>query len=258
MIEIRCLHITPYSRKLGGFLQAKFSIDASAANLLKSFREAEHMYNIILFDLDGTLTDPGLGITNSAAHALRYWGIEVEDRASLYKFIGPPLQDSFQTYYGFSESDSKLAIERFREYFRDRGIFENEPYPGIDSLLKALRDSGKTIILATSKPEEFAKTILKHFHLEQYFHHIAGASMDETRCKKADVITYALEHCGITDLSDAVMIGDREHDILGAKQVGMDSIGVLYGYGSREELEQAGATYIAEQVSDLISLIDKG
>lgn len=213
------------------------------------------MYNTVLFDLDGTLTDPGLGITNSAAHALRYWGINVEDRASLYKFIGPPLQDSFQNFYGFSEEDSKLAIDRFREYFREKGIFENEPYEGIDLLLKTLQNSGKTIILATSKPEEFAKTILAHFHLDQYFDFVAGASMDETRCRKADVITYALDSYGITDLSDAVMIGDREHDILGAKQIGINSIGVLYGYGSREELERAGATYIAETVADIIQFI---
>lgn len=213
------------------------------------------MYNTVLFDLDGTLTDPGLGITNSAAHALRYWGIHVEDRAALYKFIGPPLQDSFQNFYGFSKDDSKLAIERFREYFREKGIFENELYDGIDLLLKTLKDNGKTIILATSKPEEFAKTILSHFHLDTYFDFVAGASMDETRCRKADVINYALENYGIKDFSDAVMIGDREHDILGAKQVGMDSIGVLYGYGSREELEHAGATYIAESVANIIQFI---
>lgn len=213
------------------------------------------MYNTVLFDLDGTLTDPGLGITNSAAHALRYWGIHVEDRASLYKFIGPPLQDSFQAFYGFSESDSKLAIERFREYFREKGIFENEPYEGVDQLLKTLKTNGKRVILATSKPEEFAKTILKHFHLDQYFDFIAGASMDETICKKADVIAYALENYGITNLADAVMIGDREHDIIGAKQIGLDSIGVLYGYGSREELELAGATYIAETVADIMQYI---
>lgn len=213
------------------------------------------MYNTLLFDLDGTLTDPGLGITNSAAHALRYWGIHVEDRSSLYRFIGPPLQDSFQSFYGFSEEDSKLAIDRFREYFRVKGIFENEVYDGVDHLLSTLKANGKTIILATSKPEEFAKTILNHFHLEQYFDFVAGASMDETRCKKADVIAHAIESFGITDLTDTVMIGDREHDILGAKQHGIDSIGVLYGYGNRVELEQAGAKYIAETVSDILQFI---
>lgn len=213
------------------------------------------MYNTVLFDLDGTLTDPGLGITNSAAHALRYWDIHVKDRASLYKFIGPPLQDSFQRFYGFSEEDSKLAIERFREYFREKGIYENEVYDGVDRLLSTLKTNGKTIILATSKPEEFAKTILNYFHLEQYFDFVAGASMDETRCKKADVITHAIESYGITDLTDTVMIGDREHDILGAKQHGIDSIGVLYGYGNRVELEQAGATYIAETVFDILQFI---
>lgn len=213
------------------------------------------MYNIVLFDLDGTLTDPGLGITNSVAYALKKWNIEVADRTTLYKFIGPPLSDSFKRYYGFSEEDSLKAIEYYREYFRDKGIFENEVYEGVVNLLETLKAKGRKVVLATSKPEGFAKTILEHFQLAKYFDFVAGASMDESRNKKGAVIAYALESCGITDKSTVVMVGDREHDVLGAKENDLDSIGVLFGYGSREELEAVGATYIAETVGDILKLV---
>lgn len=213
------------------------------------------MYNVILFDLDGTLTDPGAGITNSVAYALKKWNIEVTDRSTLYKFIGPPLQESFAVYYGLSEEDSWKSVEYFREYFREKGIFENEVYPGIEELLKSLKAAGKTVIVATSKPQDFAVQILEHFQLDQYFDVIAGASMDETRVKKAEIIEDGLAAAGITDLSSVVMIGDREHDVFGAKQMGVDSIGVLFGYGSREELTAAGATYIAETVEDILKLL---
>lgn len=208
-------------------------------------------YDIILFDLDGTLTDPGLGITNSAAYALHKFQIEVPDRTSLYKFIGPPLIESFEKYYGFSAEEAQTALHYFREYFSVTGILENEVYPGIKELLQALQSAGKSILLATSKPEEYARRILAHFDLDSYFTYIAGATMDEKRVKKAEVIQYALDFCNITDTSRAVMIGDREHDILGAKAHGLDSIGVLFGYGNREELEAAGATLLAETVADL-------
>lgn len=213
------------------------------------------MYDIILFDLDGTLTDPGIGITNSVAHALAHWNIEVKDRAELYKFIGPPLSDSFMRYYGFSEEDAIQAIAVYREYFSVKGLYENEVYPGIPELLSALKAAGKTVVLATSKPEGFAVEILRHFGLYDYFDIIAGASMDESRNKKADVISYAISQMKNPDLSRMIMIGDREHDILGAKQIGIDSIGVLYGYGDRAEHEQAGATYIAEKVEDILPLL---
>ena len=213
------------------------------------------MYQYILFDLDGTLTDPGLGITNSVMHALKKFDIDIPDRAALYKFIGPPLQESFEKYYGFSNEKSELAIQYYREYFKVSGLYENEVYDGIEELLKNLKAQNKSVILATSKPEVFAVEILKHFQLDKYFDFIAGATMDETRVKKADVISYALDSCKISDLSAAIMIGDREHDILGAKQIGLDSIGVLFGYGSREELEAAGATYIASNVADILKYI---
>ena len=213
------------------------------------------MYDIILFDLDGTLTDPGIGITNSVAHALAHWNIEVADRAELYKFIGPPLSDSFMRYYGFSEEDAIHAIAVYREYFSVKGLYENEVYPGIPELLESLKAQGKTVVLATSKPEKFAVEILRHFGLYDYFDIIAGARMDESRNKKADVIAYAISQMKNPDLSRMIMIGDREHDILGAKQIGIDSIGVLYGYGDRAEHEKAGATYIAEKVKDILPML---
>lgn len=213
------------------------------------------MYKYILFDLDGTLTDPGIGITNSVMYALKKFGIEVDDRASLYKFIGPPLLDSFQKFYGFSKEESELGLKYYREYFRPKGLYENEVYEGIETLLLELKKRQKKLLVATSKPEEFAVEILKHFQLYDYFDYVAGASMDETRVKKADVIAYALESCGITDKASVVMIGDREHDILGAKENGLDSIGVLYGYGDYEEHKNAGATNIAETVEDVLKII---
>ncbi len=212
------------------------------------------MYNTVLFDLDGTLTDPGKGITNSVAYSLKKFGIEVEDKKELYKFIGPPLHDSFMKYYGFSEEEAETAIVYYREYFRDTGIFENEVYDGIENLLGIIKASGRKIILATSKPEEFAKRILVHFGLDKYFDFVAGATMDNSRSKKGDVIAYALKESGCT-AENAVMTGDRLHDIIGAKENGLASIGVLFGYGSRDELEDAGADYIAETVEDILKFI---
>ena len=228
------------------------------ATLLDWLKGGRKMYDTILFDLDGTLTDPGLGITNSVMHALKKWGIEVEDRTSLYRFIGPPLQDSFMQYYGFSKEDAEQSVAYYREYFREKGLFENEVYPGAEAMLADLKAAGKKLAVATSKPEEFAIRILRHFHLDGYFDIIAGATMDSSRSKKADVIAYCLEQLGEKDLSGVVMVGDREHDIIGAKTVGVDSIGVLVGYGSREELEQAGATCVAETLADVAQIVLKG
>lgn len=213
------------------------------------------MYKTVLFDLDGTLTDPGLGITNSVMYALEKFGIKVEDRTSLYKFIGPPLKESYAKYYHLSDEDINLAVKYYREYFSEKGIFENVLYDGITEVLDRIKSSGRKIILATSKPDEFAVKILKHFRIDQYFDFVAAATMDETRTAKADVIAYAIESCNITDLQSTVMVGDRENDILGAKAFGIDSIGVLYGYGSREELQSAGAAYLAESVEDITNYL---
>lgn len=213
------------------------------------------MYNYVFFDLDGTLTDPGLGITNSVMYALKKYNIEVDDRAQLYKFIGPPLIESFMNYYGMSKEDGEQAITYFREYFKPHGLYENEVYEGIENLLKTLKDNGKKLFVATSKPEDFAVEILRHFGLDKYFEYIAGATMDEKRVKKAEVIAYALEENGITDLTSVVMIGDREHDVIGAKENGLASIGVLYGYGNYEELETAGANYIVAKPEEIVDII---
>lgn len=213
------------------------------------------MYKYILFDLDGTLTDPGIGITNSVMYALKKFGIEVEDRAILYKFIGPPLLDSFQNFYGFTKEESEKALKYYREYFKPHGLYENKVYEGIENLLKQLKSREKKILVATSKPEEFAVEILRHFQLYQYFDFVGGASMDEKRVRKADVIDYVLESFHITERTSVIMIGDREHDVIGAKQNGLDSIGVLYGYGSFEELEEAGATYIVERPDEIVGLV---
>jgi phosphoglycolate phosphatase len=212
-------------------------------------------YKYILFDLDGTLTDPAIGITNSVMYALAKYGIKVKDRTELYKFIGPPLLDSFEKYYGLSKEQSKTAVEYYREYYRDKGIFENLIYDGLEDLLKKLKSDNRILIVATSKPEVFAKQILEHFNIAKYFTYIAGSNLDGTRVKKEEVIKYAHESCNIIDLSKVIMVGDREHDIIGAKKIGIDSIGVLFGYGDRNELEKAGATFIVDTVKGIGDVI---
>lgn len=212
------------------------------------------MYKYLLFDLDGTLTDPSIGITNSVAYALSKFGINVEDKRTLYKFIGPPLVDAFSEYYGFSKEDSEKATAFYRETFSVKGLFENRVYDGVVEMLEALKNAGKRLIIATSKPEPFTMKILKHFDLLKYFDFVAAATFDASRNSKDKVIAYALQSLDIKDRSEVVMIGDRHHDIDGAKENGIDSIGVLWGFGSREELETADATYIAESIDDLISI----
>lgn len=213
------------------------------------------MYKYILFDLDGTLTNPEIGITNCVMYALEKFGIKVEDRKELHPFIGPPLSYSFQTYYGLSEEDSELAIKYYRERFSVKGLYENEVYNGVEKVLQQLKESGKTLIIATSKPEEFTLKILEHFDLLKYFDFVAGATMDGSRGEKADVIRYALEISEIEDKSEAIMIGDRKYDILGAKENGLESIGVMFGFGGHKELAEAGANYIAESVEDILKYV---
>lgn len=215
------------------------------------------MYPTILFDLDGTLTDSGLGITKAVSYALRRWDIIEEDRARLDRFVGPPLDASFREFYGFSEEDSKKAVWVFREYYNDIGVYENEVYPGVRELLHSLRESGRTLAVATSKPEYLALRVLEHFGLRDYFDQVTGATPDEKRILKADVIRCALEGMGVTDKRDVVMVGDRKHDVEGARANGLDSIGILYGYGSREELEEAGATYIAPTAADILRCVEQ-
>mgnify|MGYP000453762557 CR=1 FL=1 len=208
-------------------------------------------FKYILLDLDGTLTDPAIGITNSIMYALEKFGIRVNDRSELYSFIGPPLQESFMRFFGFSEADAVRAVEYYREYYRDKGIFENLVYDGVEDLLQLLKEKGRTVILATSKPELFARQILEHFDLAEYFDFVAGSELDGRRVHKDEVIRYALDACKISDLAKAIMIGDREYDIIGARKIGIKSLGVLYGYGDRKELEVAGADYILDTVAEL-------
>ena len=162
------------------------------------------MYSYVLFDLDGTLTDPELGITNCVMYALEKFGIKVEDRKSLRPFIGPPLTYSFQEFYGLSEEESKQAVVYYRERFPTKGLYENEVYEGVVEMLQALKEQGKKIVLATSKPEIYAIEILKHFKLIEYFDYVAGATLDGSRGDKADVITYALQMSGITAFETSV------------------------------------------------------
>ena len=209
----------------------------------------------VFFDLDGTLTDPAEGITNSVAYALSRFGIPNCERSGLYKFIGPPLIDSFMKYYGFSKQKALKAVEYYREYFSAKGIFENTLYDGITDLLKCLKSADKKIVLATSKPDKFAKIILEHFKISEYFDFLAGATMNETRTQKDEVIAYALENLGINDTSSVIMIGDRKYDIEGAHKFGIPAVGVLYGYGSSEELLEAKADYTVSTVKELNDIL---
>lgn len=212
-------------------------------------------YDVILFDLDGTLTDSSPGIINSIVYALKKYNITVNDVSELDKFLGPPLHESFKEFYRFDEEKAMQAVAFYREYFSTKGLFENKVYDGITDLLNTLCDMGKRLVVATSKPQEFTNRIMEHFHLSDYFEFIAGSNMDGTRSKKADVIAYALKECQINDKSTVVMVGDRKHDIIGAKTVGIDSIGVEYGYGDFDELNNADADYIVKTVDDLKILL---
>ena len=213
-------------------------------------------YATVLFDLDGTLTDPKEGITKSVAHALAHFGVQVENLDTLECYIGPPLAHSFPEYHGISEGDVPQAIAKYRERFADVGWAENVVYDGIEELLCALKAAGKTLLIATSKPEKFAVRILEHFGLAKYFDLICGAPLDAPKGHgKADVIRDALKRFGISDLSSAVMVGDRLHDVEGAHAVGLPCVGVLYGYGDREEMENCHADYIVDDVKALHDLL---
>lgn len=212
------------------------------------------MAKYILFDLDGTLTDPKVGITKSVQYALGKCGIEVENADNLCPFIGPPLRESFKRFYYFDDIGAEDAVAKYREYFSEQGIYENTIYDGIDEMLKRLITNGKILILATSKPTVYAEKILKHFNIDTYFTFVSGSELDGRRSKKSHIIQYALEQNVITDLKDVIMVGDREHDILGAKEIGIMSIGVLYGYGNYVELTNAKADII---VSDIKELLEK-
>lgn len=210
------------------------------------------------FDLDGTLTDPGIGITNSVMYALRKMGIEPPAREKLYSFIGPPLLDSFRQQYRMSPEEAQQALSYYREYFSETGLYENTVYGGIPELLSAAAGRGIRIVLATSKPLPFSERILKHFGLDPYFCFCSGSTMDEKRVKKEEVIAYALEKLSIRPEEAGrrvLMVGDRHHDVEGAHALGIPCVGVLYGYGSREELRACGADCLAESVEALRGIL---
>lgn len=215
---------------------------------------------LLLFDLDGTLTDPKIGITSCVQYALRKFGIEEPDLDKLEPFIGPPLADSFREFYGFDEKKAAEAIVYYRERFSTIGLFENEIYPGTEAMLAHLKQAGKTLAVASSKPIVFVKKILEYFKIECYFDVIVGSELDGTRARKEEVVEEALRQlrqaAAIKDNDGIVMIGDRKFDIQGAKLSGLVSVGVSYGYALPGELEEAGADYIVNSVEELEELLN--
>lgn len=212
-------------------------------------------WKYLFFDLDGTLTDPMPGITRSVQYALRHFGIEVADLRALCPFIGPPLRDSFREFYGMSDAEAEIAVAKYREYYAPKGIFENTLYNGVPELLADLQGAGAMLVMATSKPTHFAEQIARHFGFDGYFALISGSTPDGSRETKADVIRHALATLGIVDPRQAVMIGDRRYDVEGAAATGLASIGVLWGYGSHEELAAATPDHIVADIPELRRLV---
>ena len=211
-------------------------------------------YDVVLFDLDGTLTDSKIGITKSVQYALSKFNIREDNLDNLESFIGPPLSESFQKNYGFEPSQARDAVDFYREYFSTSGMYENVVYPGIPDLLADLKSKWKALFVATSKPTVFANQILKAFNLHQYFTTVVGSHLDGTRTSKTEIIAHVLSTSGALKESSVVMVGDREHDIIGAQGNAIDSIAVTYGYGSLSELQRANPTYLADTVEDIRTL----
>ena len=225
-------------------------IDSRRENLAGIYGKHIMTYNLYLFDLDGTLTDPKIGITKSYQYALAAFGIH-EEPDNLTKFIGPPLREIF-SFYGFSGSDTEKAVAKFREYYTDKGLFENVVYPGVPEILDKLKNNGLIMAVVTSKVTIYANRILEHFNLNEYFSLVLGDTMDGslTKSGKSGLIITALETLKKPRMLP-VMVGDRLHDILGARDAGIDSIGVTWGYGTPDELKRAGATWIVNKPSEL-------
>ena len=213
------------------------------------------MYKTILFDLDGTITDSKAGITKSVQFALSQFSIDVNNLEDLEIFIGPPLKQSFIDYYDFSSTDADTAIKYYREYYTETGKYENLVYPGITRLLELLTENGFQLAVATSKPTVFAEEILDYFNLSKYFSFIAGSNLDLTRSDKKEVIAYALDELKIQDRKSVIMIGDRKHDIIGARENNVASIGVLYGYGSHIELLSENPDYLIYSANEIEQLL---
>lgn len=212
------------------------------------------MKRYVLFDLDGTVADNGEGICKSAQYALDFFGIHHEPVENLRRFVGPPLQESFQVLYGFSPEKAKIAVEKYRERYRVKGVYENKLYPGIPALLEELSHRA-AVCLATSKPEVFSRKILEMGGVLPYFTRVVGSELDGRRTDKVEVIQEVLRQLGNPDRAQAIMVGDRKHDILGAKACGVESIGVEYGFAPERELEEAGADHIVPTVEALRGLL---
>lgn len=213
------------------------------------------MYQYILFDLDGTLTDPREGITKSVQYALSKFGIDEPDLTSLEHFIGPPLYDEFRRCYGFDDAQAKQGVAAYRERFDRIGWKENLLFDGVPALLAALQSAGRKIAIASSKPTVFVDRILQWFEIAPYFDAVSGATLDGTISTKAQVVGQALNMLSVPDRSEAVLVGDRFHDVEGARQCSIDCIGLTMGFGSYQELQQAGARYIVQDLSALQSLL---
>ncbi len=211
-------------------------------------------YRYLFLDLDGTISDSAPGITRSAQHALAHFGIHVKNTNELLRFVGPPLEESFKEFYHLTDEQTDEAVRVYRERYVVTGVYENSLYPGIIEFLDAARAAGKILMVATSKPQHMADVVLEYFGITDRFAFVGGRN-DLLHRTKEEVIRYVMKSNGLTDTSDIVMIGDRKHDILGAKAVGLDSVGVLYGYGNREEFKSAGATYIVKDFQELTQLL---
>lgn len=211
-------------------------------------------YTHLFLDLDGTLSDSALGIVRSAQYALEAFGIHVDNLDDLLCFVGPPLEESFQEFYHLTPSQADEAVKVYRRRYEKIGVYENALYPGIPQFLDKARQAGKVLMVATSKPQRMADLVLSHFGIADRFAFVGGRE-DSSRRTKEEVIRYVMKENGLTRTEDIVMIGDRKHDVLGAKAVGLDSVGVLYGYGSRDEFQAAGATYIVDTLKELEELL---
>ncbi len=207
----------------------------------------------IFFDLDGTITNSAPGITNAIIYARKKWGMEPGTNADYLKFIGPPMPRSYEEFWGFSHEDAVRFLADYREYFAERGLFENEVYPGVIELLDALKNAGKRMYVATTKPTGFSERIAEHFGFAQYFDMVSGSSLTADNTKY-DVIENARKACG-ADMSDAVMIGDKAHDVEGAHKHGIPCVGVTWGFAAPSELEDAGADYIVNTAEELQRLL---
>ncbi|QBO36221.1 HAD family hydrolase [Periweissella cryptocerci] len=213
-----------------------------------------NQYDYIFFDMDGTITDSAEGILNSLDYAIEKLGLEHRSRVEMQTFIGPPMLDSFERIWGLDEAAARHAVDVYREYFGEKGKFENAIYPDIEYTLSLLKMYGKHLYIASSKAEVFVREIIEHFALANYFDGVYGATLDGSRAAKTEVLAYAIAQSGLVDKSKALMIGDTDNDIIGGRENGLDTLGVNYGIGAKAELEAAGATYIVDTPKAILDI----